>query len=154
LVITQECFFDKHLPEFREIVSLAKDYYKDPKMQRMFSVDFGLIPALCCVVKMCRDWAVRREAIALLRSAAPRREGIWKSSLIVQASLIAAIREWIMGIEEEGIRERCFIPEYSRVRLSKTKVDVKSNTARVECVKRRSAEEGGGVIHKEATLSW
>jgi hypothetical protein len=58
LVISKECTFDKYLPEYKEIVSLVKDFYKDPKMQAVFDVDFGLIPTLHCVVKMCRDWVV------------------------------------------------------------------------------------------------
>jgi hypothetical protein len=147
LVITEECTFDKYLPEYREIVSLAKAIYKDPKMQAVFSVDFGLIPALYCVVKMCRDRVVRREAIALLRLA-PRREGIW------QSSLIAAIGEWIMQLEEEGIREGGYINEYARVRRTETKVDIKNKTARVVCVKRVREGEGGGVVFMETTVSW
>jgi hypothetical protein len=78
LVITEECTFDKYLPEYMEIVSLAKAFYKNAKLQAAFSVDFGLIPALYCVIKMCRHWVVRREAVALLRLG-PRQEGIWQS---------------------------------------------------------------------------
>lgn len=74
-----------------EIVSLAKAFYKDAKLQAAFSVDFGLIPALYCVVKMCRDWVVRREAVALLRLA-PRRNGD------LAEPLIAAIKDWIMQL--------------------------------------------------------
>jgi hypothetical protein len=74
LVINKECTFDKCLPEYKEIVSLAKAFYKDPKMQAMFSVDFSLIPALYCVVKTCRGWVVRRDAITLLGWRQGRRE--------------------------------------------------------------------------------
>jgi hypothetical protein len=95
LVITDEWTFDKYLPEFKKIVSVTKAFYKDEKLRAVFSVDFGPIPALYYVVKMCRDRVVRREAIALLRSA-PRREGIW------QSSLIAAIGEWIMKVGGRG----------------------------------------------------
>jgi len=37
LVINKECTFDICLPEYKEIVSLAKVFYKDPKMQAMFN---------------------------------------------------------------------------------------------------------------------
>jgi hypothetical protein len=74
LVINKECTFDICLPKYKEIVSLAKAFYKDSKMQAVFSVDFSLILALYCVVKMCRGWVVRREAISLLGWRRGRKE--------------------------------------------------------------------------------
>jgi hypothetical protein len=108
LVTTEECTFDKYLPEYREIVSLAKAFYEDPKIQAVFNVIFGLIPALYCLVKICRDLDVRREAIALM-GLASRREGIWPSSLIPERIIFISMlesgrrrRRWMLEIRRLG----------------------------------------------------
>ncbi|SPN98919.1 uncharacterized protein DNG_01958 [Cephalotrichum gorgonifer] len=60
-----------------------------------FSADLGIVPPLYVVATKCRNYAVRRRAIELLRSSS-RREGMWDSQLS------GIIGEWVASIEEEG----------------------------------------------------
>jgi hypothetical protein len=151
LIMTEECSFDKYLPQYREMIFLAKAYYKtsskSPQEHTVFSVDFGVLPAIYTVIKHCRHPAIRREAIALLRSS-PRREGIW------QSSLVAEIGEWMMTLEEEDMSENGYIPEYSRVRIVRTIVNAQKRTAWVECAKRVKGKDGGGLVYRNTTVNW
>ena len=63
-----------------------------------FALDLGIVPPLFVVATKCRDRKLRREAIALLMSS-PRREGMWDSLLC------GKVGEWIMEVEEEGMRD-------------------------------------------------
>lgn len=151
LIMTEECSFDKYLPQYREMMFLAKAYYKtssrSTQQHTVFSVDFGVLPAIYTVIKHCRHPAIRREAIALLR-ASPRREGIW------QSSLVAEIGEWMMGLEEEGMSENGYIPEHCRVRIVRTIVDVQKRTAWLGCAKRVRGKDGGGLVYENTTVKW
>ena len=62
-----------------------------------FALDLGVVPPLFVTATKCRDRKLRREAIRLLLSS-PRREGMWDSILC------GKVGEWIMEVEEEGLR--------------------------------------------------
>jgi hypothetical protein len=106
-------------------------------------MDIGMVPALCAVVKTCRDREARREALGILRSN-PRREGLWDSAVV------AGFGQWIMElVEKEAVGD--YIPEHARVRLTKVDVDVLAKTAKLECVKRAGAN--GELLVRQRSIS-
>ena len=75
-----------------------------------FSLDTGINLHLYVTVIRCRDPAIRRRAIAILRSA-NRHEGVLRSDLVAQ------VAEHIMELEEEGreVHRAEDIPEKARL---------------------------------------
>ena len=113
----RETTFDPFLPLFQNIVSEVSHLVSSPppakshtELQRHFSNDLGIIPALYLTGTKCRDPGVRRKAQALLASS-QRREGVWNSLLA------AKVVERVIAIEEgETIVRGCGdIPEPARV---------------------------------------
>lgn len=88
--------YDVFLPEYCEIVSLCQAAADHPRFVRSYVYDAGIVPVLFLVVVQCRDTLVRREAIAVLKAAYPRREGLWDSMMV------ARIGEVLMRAEEEN----------------------------------------------------
>jgi hypothetical protein len=87
--------YDVFLPEYCEIVSLCQAVADHPSFVKSYVFDVGIVPILFLVVVKCRDNMVRREAIAVLKAANPRREGLWDSMMV------ARIGEALMRAEEE-----------------------------------------------------
>lgn len=58
--------------------------------------DEGIILSLFVVVFTGQKSSVRREAIEILRQAAPRKEGLWDSLTV------ANLGEMLLGVEEKG----------------------------------------------------
>jgi hypothetical protein len=150
LLIKKECEYDQYLPQYVEMVALARLFLSNnepgpPKQsQTFFSIDFGLIPSLFITVKQCRDCMVRREALGLLRSN-PRREGVW------DGLLIAGIGQWLMDVEEEGL-EGEFVPEHARVKLTRVDVDIATKTARLECTRMDFGNESEVIL--QTSIRW
>ena len=103
-----EMVWDEHLAEFSEMVELAEEFVRlstpnegasrgdKSQTQVIFNLDIGLIVPLYFVIGKCRDAALRRKAIQLLRST-ERQEG-------VSNSLMAArIAERLVELEEDGL---------------------------------------------------
>jgi hypothetical protein len=63
-----------------------------------FSFEVGILPLLCIVGSKCREPALRRQAIELLRKC-PVQEGLW------EPFGTSRICEWMMEIEEMGLVE-------------------------------------------------
>ena len=55
---------------------------------------------------------------------------------------------------EESMSENGYIPEYSRVKPSRTIVDVQKKTAMVERAKWIRKKDRGGVVYKETTVNY
>ncbi|ATY59184.1 C6 zinc finger domain [Cordyceps militaris] len=97
-----ELAWDAFAGRFRRIVRLARRLVADEALLRLedrrpvYSFSPSVCEPLFMVASSCRDGALRREAMALLRQR-PRREGIW------DARLMAAIAEAKMRIEERGM---------------------------------------------------
>jgi Fungal Zn(2)-Cys(6) binuclear cluster domain len=95
----KETTFDQFLPHFQSIVSEVSHLVSSPpaephmELQRYFSNELGIIPALYLTGAKCRDPGVRRKAQALLTSS-QRREGVWNSLLA------AKVVDRIIAIEE------------------------------------------------------
>lgn len=109
--------WDKHIPKFRQIVALGRDFVEDcvtvdePLKIRRFGLDTSVVEPLCAVANSCRDPLIRREAIALLYKM-PHQEGLWDSVLAARTC------EKLVNIEEAGLKDvkRCEdVPESARV---------------------------------------
>jgi len=96
------CHLDKHIPDFRRIVELARPIVKEQKRREVrrkphFTFDTGLVPSLHVVGKFCRDRVIRREAIALLKEMNNVEEA-WDSNGLAQMD------EQLMEVEEAGVK--------------------------------------------------
>ncbi|KAM3075329.1 hypothetical protein ACMFMF_006004 [Clarireedia jacksonii] len=87
---------DYFIPTFRQIISLSQKLVSDPRFLKTFVFDAGIMPSLFVVIYACPDQEIRREAVAILRDAAPRREGTW------DALKIASIGQMLLDSEELG----------------------------------------------------
>lgn len=58
-----------------------------------------------------------------------------------------------MEIEEEGIREDGFVPEWSRVRGAEVNFDLKERSAQLRCL-RRVSQESEEMAVKEVEITW
>ncbi|KIN05124.1 hypothetical protein OIDMADRAFT_39518 [Oidiodendron maius Zn] len=121
-----------------------------------FALDLGIVPPLFVVATKCRDRTLRREAIALLMSS-PRREGMWDSILC------GKVGEWIMEVEEEGMRDyEIFNPistservvEDKRVMVKEILFDLQYRTATLRCGTRGAMEGDRDVRARETQISW
>ncbi|KFZ24687.1 hypothetical protein V502_00825 [Pseudogymnoascus sp. VKM F-4520 (FW-2644)] len=97
---SSEEVWEAHTGEFAAIVALARGIIEADNdtggtgMGRV-SMDTGILGPLYLVALRCRDPVLRREAVQLL-SLAPRREGLWDSTLL------ARVAERVVGIEEDS----------------------------------------------------
>ncbi|EPE04417.1 c6 zinc finger domain protein [Ophiostoma piceae UAMH 11346] len=104
-VVAGENMLDCLTDEYSNIVTLAEQVVKlqGGKIERNprsavpeFHMDLGVIPVMFSIVLRCRDQTVRRRALNVLRNNR-LQEGIWDSSLTLQAS------ERIVMLEESSI---------------------------------------------------
>ncbi|KAM3499972.1 hypothetical protein MY10362_006814 [Beauveria mimosiformis] len=97
-----ELAWDKFAPKFRRIVKLTQKLVTEEALREeqrgrpVYSFSPSVCEPLFMVASSCRDGALRRKAMSLLRQR-PRREGIW------DAKLMAAIAEAKMLIEERAV---------------------------------------------------
>ncbi|QSZ36652.1 hypothetical protein DSL72_006533 [Monilinia vaccinii-corymbosi] len=87
---------DHFLPLFRQIISLSQSLVSDPRFLKTFVFDAGIIPSLFVVIYACPHQSIRRDAVMILKNAAPRREGTW------DALNIASIGQMLLDSEEIG----------------------------------------------------
>ncbi|TVY91761.1 hypothetical protein LAWI1_G003879 [Lachnellula willkommii] len=106
--------YDSFLPEFRELLSLCRAVIKHPRFVKSFVLDVGIVSYLFMVFLRCRDEAVRRSAISLLKMASPRREAFWDSALLAKTA------ERVMALEKRGAAE---FSEAWKVEVWKVRVD-------------------------------
>lgn len=100
-----ELAWDKYVPVFATIISLATDILQEPRQyfQRnsssaptaTFSLSLGIVTPLFICATRCRLSSVRHDAINLLLHSR-RREGLW------DAELAGRIAERIVSLEESG----------------------------------------------------
>ncbi|KAL2068760.1 hypothetical protein VTL71DRAFT_15098 [Oculimacula yallundae] len=132
---------DSFLSTYRLVVDLAEKITDNPlyNQDELFTFDIGVVSPLRLVAKWCREPTIRRKAIALLRKA-KCKEGLW------DALCMAAVNEWQMEIEEEGMDENGYIPEGSRCRVVDLKVDTWRRSLVCKCVIIGTGEERSTVI--------
>lgn len=125
----EEIAFDQHLNEFREVISLSQSILMNPNgltADVAFCFDLGIIAPLHTVAIKCRDRALRHKAMRLL-CLCPRREGTWDSALALKSAA------WMIGVEEEGMNSKGFVPEESRVKMIVSQCDLHLRKATVKC---------------------
>lgn len=104
LMDESEMLYDDYFLDFVHIVKTcrllvaAEDKIHLPKNRR-FSLEVGIIPPLHMTATKCRDSALRKEAIDLLFKS-PRQECLWDGVLSARVGM------WIMGCEENELKER------------------------------------------------
>lgn len=147
-----ETGYDVFLPEFHDIVTLTDSVsgmvlagrnHQDKRL--IYHFDGGFIPPLFLVATKCRDRALRRKAIALL-DMAPYREGVFDSVCV------AKMAEWIVAVEEEGIDEG-EIPDYRRLRIRRSNIDLPMRRAQLQGTQFRKADDTEPEW-KETVLNW
>lgn len=74
-----ETAFDDQLDRFASIVKLASSVRQNAGS---FTFEMGVIAPLYFTAIKCRDCVLRRDAISLLSSAMPRREGLWDAGIL------------------------------------------------------------------------
>jgi hypothetical protein len=126
-----ESIYDSYLADFRTLLKQCEDIIKYRQSaptndwaeygdrMSLFEFDFGMIAPLFVIACHCRDPALRRKAIRLMRYL-HRTEGAWDTC---SAGKIA---EGIMEIEERGLTliESCeSVTENSRIRATDADID-------------------------------
>lgn len=141
-----EMSYDEYASHFCEIVTLCRIFINmECNRKYRFSLDLGIIPSLYYVTKACRHKTTRMEAINILRLH-PRREIFWHSLLIAEVS------EWLMTTEEEQ-RVGKFIPDYARLRVISTDVDMLKRTVTINWT-RKTSRENDALIKYETVMMW
>jgi hypothetical protein len=64
-----------------------------PGFSKGFVFDIGIISSLSLVVMLCPDRGLRIEAVEVLKSMRPRREGVWDSRVCAEAGEKSIARE-------------------------------------------------------------
>jgi hypothetical protein len=144
-----EIAFDQYLKDFREIISLSQSILMNPNglnADVAFCFDLGIIAPLHTVAIKCRDRVLRHKALRLL-CLCPRREGTWDSALALKSAA------WMIGIEEEGMNSKGFIPEESRVKMIVTQCDLHLHKATVKCGQMIAGSPEAFNI-REITITW
>lgn len=128
-----ETSFDAFLREFDDIVtrieSLANTLFLPEALpldneSTSFTMELGILHPLFFVATKCRDWGVRRRAIAALKRGG--REGVW------EGPIVALVAEWVMGIEERDVAFGECIPEEKRIHDIRKDVDYEGGRVLVE----------------------
>lgn len=144
-----EAVFDGFTAQFQRITHFARYVLqKDREIRDLdgprLQYGMGLIMALFYTATRCRNFFVRREAIAILREW-PCTNGIWHS---LQAAKVA---EWIVSIEEKCCGGLEFVPADYRVRLPSLRVALKKGVITVECMQ---SSADGTLEPRKANLTW
>lgn len=69
----------------KEVLSITRSICADPDFRRDFVLDCGILPGLFMVIVAPVGGCINREALELMRSLVPRREGVWDSADLVTA---------------------------------------------------------------------
>ena len=111
---TETCY-DAHRSDFADLIGKVEKLFgalalHDAKPLDIETIDFtmelGLIHPLFFIAVKCRDWNVRRRAVALLRKAG--KEGVW------EGPIMAVLATKVMRLEEQGCARGTLVPERNR----------------------------------------
>jgi len=131
-----ETAFDAFLPDFDDMVtrieSLADSLALPPAQpldneSTTFTMELGILHPLFFVAIKCRDWGVRRRAIAALKRGG--REGVW------EGPIVAVVAEWVARLEEAGVEVGACIPEEKRLHEVRKDVDYEGRRVLVEATR-------------------
>ena len=119
-----ESSLDVFLPEFDDMVTRIEDLAHSLALHEAlpvdeestpFTMELGILHPLFFIATKCRNWTVRRRAIAALKRGG--REGVW------EGPIVALVAERIMEIEEADLVPGDVVPEANRVHAVKKNVD-------------------------------
>ncbi|MCJ1424770.1 hypothetical protein MMC29_002658, partial [Sticta canariensis] len=145
------CNFDRLLPRFQRIVSLAKSLIEATEGTDILWVelwvDASIRAPLFFVATKCRDPSLRREAARLISSSG--RKSTWHSRAA------ATIAERVIEIEEERlpfVNVARDVPEFSRLKsLRPSKIDLEAH--QVKLVFQQETKFGGEISTFEESLT-
>jgi hypothetical protein len=121
-----ELYGNDFLRDYIKVIELARELIDNSKItlrNAIFSFDITLGVSIFSLSRLCREPAVRRQAIELLHQC-PQREG-WFDAMV-----FAKISTWLMNKEEEG-KVRGHIPDIGRLRLIKHELGPYNRTAKL-----------------------
>lgn len=113
-ISTEETAFDGRIQEFSSLVVLASSLTSNSDLGTglletsrkssikgtcSFTFDMGAIAPLYLTAIACRDRKVRRQAMSLLASCTPRREGLW------DADIMEYVARRVVEIEDIGLND-------------------------------------------------
>ena len=120
-----ETTYDSFMVDFDYIVTRAEQLFQsmavidakplDTENFNEFTMELGLVHPLFFVATKCRDWNLRRRAVAQLRKAG--KEGVW------EGPIMAVLAQKIMKLEEQGVTRGTLVPERNRFHDIKKNVD-------------------------------
>lgn len=119
-----ETCYDGFKPEFDDMITRVEKLFGtlalvDARPLDVETTDFcmelGLIHPLFFIATKCRDWNLRRRAVAQLRKAG--KEGVW------EGPIMAVLATKLMKLEEQGIARGTTVPERNRFHEVKKNVD-------------------------------
>lgn len=82
--------------ESREIINLSRLVIADPSFRKSFVFDCGIVPGLFIVTVICGNLGLRKEALQVLKTTVPRREGVWDSTTLLK------VAEQVLQMAEAG----------------------------------------------------
>ncbi len=146
-----ETTYDMFIPDFENIVSRVERLFQslalvdtkplDPE-HTDFSMELGLVHPLFFVATKCRDWNLRRRAIAQLRKAG--KEGVW------EGPIMAVLAQKVMRLEEQGVTRGTLVPERNRFHEIKKNVDYDGRQILFELTKPLDDTYQNWHIHRDA----
>ena len=128
-----ETSFDQFQPEFEDMVLRVEEIARvlglsdtEPLKRETvpFSMELGVIHPLFFVAWKCRDWKIRRRAIAVLRKCG--KEGVW------EGPIMAVVAQRLAEIEEQGLEPGQFVPEFARIHDLRKAVEYDERIVRAE----------------------
>lgn len=146
-----ESTFDQFKDEFEDMVAKVEQMTTALSMPEQrpleaeltpFTMELGVVHPLFFIACKCRDWDIRRRAVAQLRRAG--KEGVW------EGPIMAVLARRIMVLEEEGLSRGEMVPEENRFHEIKKNVDYDSRQILWEATKALDPEWKNFSIHREA----
>jgi hypothetical protein len=83
----------KVFPTANAILAFSRRLVAHPQFHKGFVFDVGIIPSIVKIMMLCPDRALKQEAIVVLKSMVPRREGIWDSRAAAESGERCLSRE-------------------------------------------------------------
>jgi Fungal specific transcription factor domain len=146
-----ETTYDMFVTDFEDIVSRTEKLFQSLALidarpldqeHTEFSMELGLVHPLFFVAVKCRDWNLRRRAIAQLRKAG--KEGVW------EGPIMAVLAQKIMRLEEQGVTRGTLVPERNRFHEIKKNVDYDGRQILFELTKPLDDTYQNWHIHRDA----
>lgn len=146
-----ESTFDAYRADFEDMVSQVEQMTTALGMAEAkplevectpFTMELGIVHPLFFIACKCRDWDLRRRAIAQLKRAG--KEGVW------EGPIMAVLGRRIMDLEEVGLFHGQVVPESQRFHEIKKNVEYESRQIFMEASTALDSTWKNFSIHREA----